>query len=534
LCAYFYAKKKPHLSKAVAYLKKSRRESMIAAKKIITVLLLLLFITIPVLAEEIHDAAQQGDLAKIKRLLEKSPELLKSRSENEKTPLHFAAQGGHKDIVELLIAKGADVNAKNVAKETPLHYAAALAHKEVVDLLISKEAVLNSETTDGSTPLHYSANLGSSEIIQVLVEKGVDINGRNKYGLTPLDLAYDFDQKEAAQLILSKGGSSSPVEDPEVVRLSDNVYSILFPNGNQTNLGVSVGNDGLLLADTGFSQRAETKLKAAISQLGNGKIKHIINTHLHQDHIACNSIGGKSVTIIDHQNLDKMASEGIITRAEGSIKGKTGKIFKNHYTMNFNGEEIKLIPYPGVHSDADLIIYFTGSGVVHMGDLLLSESFPSVGGNVIEYMELLVKIIDIFPADTLFISGHGKNCTLEDVVNYQRMLISSIKIVRNHMKAGKSIKEMRSEKVLKEYKKWDSFIYFLNSDYWIMAVYNSYKDKQEESFVSEPNYITFSRIDKAWEYAKGENSKVAILDWLFDMSPEASKKYENSTSLVPG
>lgn len=50
----------------------------------------------------------------------------------------------------------------------------------------------------------------------------------------------------------------------------------------------------------------------------------------------------------------------------------------------------------------------------------------------------------------------------------------------------------------------------------------------------EPNYITFSKIDKAWKYTKGENSKVAVLDWLFDMSPEASKKYENPTSLVPG
>jgi glyoxylase-like metal-dependent hydrolase (beta-lactamase superfamily II) len=200
-----------------------------------------------------------------------------------------------------------------------------------------------------------------------------------------------------------------------------------------------------------------------------------------------------------------MASEGIIKRAEGSIEGKTGRTFKNQYAMNFNGEEIKLIPYPGVHSDKDLIIYFTRSGVVHMGDLLLSESFPSVGGNVVEYMELLEKIIDIFPADTLFINGHGKNCTLEDVVKYQRMLLSSIEIVRNHMKAGKSIKEMRRESVLRDFKKWDSFIYFLNTDYWIEAVFNSYKDKQEESVVSEPNYITFSRIDKAWEYTKGEN-----------------------------
>ncbi len=446
-------------------------------KRIIHVFVFLLYATVPLLAEDIHDAAIQGDLAKIKSLLETNPRLLESRNENEKTPLHFAAQGGHKEIVEILLKNGADVNAKNVALETPLHYAAAMGHKEIVDLLISGGAMLNAGTSNGSTPLHYSANLGNSEIIRVLIEKGADVNCRTKYGATPLDLAYDFDRNEAAQMIASKGGVSSSLDDPEVVRLSDNIYSILFLKGNQTNLGVSVGNDGILLVDTGFSKRAEIKIRAAISQLSNGKIEYIINTHLHQDHIACNHIGEESAIVINHHNLEKMASEGIIERGEGPIKGKAGNTFEDHYTMTFNDEEIKLIPYPGVHSSEDLIIYFTGSGVIHMGDLLLSESFPSVGGNVIEYMGLLEKIRDVFPADTMFINGHGKNCTLDDVVNYQRMLQSSIELIRNHMRAGKSVREMRREKVLKDFKKWDSFIYFLDTNYWVEAVFNSYKDK---------------------------------------------------------
>lgn len=51
---------------------------------------------------------------------------------------------------------------------------------------------------------------------------------------------------------------------------------------------------------------------------------------------------------------------------------------------------------------------------------------------------------------------------------------------------------------------------------------------------NEPNLITFSRIDKAWKYTQGENTKVAVLDWLFDMSPKASAKYINPTSMIPG
>ena len=111
-----------------------------------------------------------------------------------------------------------------------------------------------------------------------------------------------------------------------------------------------------------------------------------------------------------------------------------------------------------------------------MGDLLISESFPSVGENVVEYMELLERIIDIFPADTTFISGHGKDSLMEDVKNYQKMLLTTIEIVRNQMKSGKSIEQMRTEKVLKDYETWNTFIPFLSTDYWIQAVYNSYKN----------------------------------------------------------
>jgi hypothetical protein len=52
--------------------------------------------------------------------------------------------------------------------------------------------------------------------------------------------------------------------------------------------------------------------------------------------------------------------------------------------------------------------------------------------------------------------------------------------------------------------------------------------------LAEPNLITFSNIDKAWEYGRGQNTKVAVLDWLFDMSPAAAEKYVSPTSMVPG
>jgi len=58
--------------------------------------------------------------------------------------------------------------------------------------------------------------------------------------------------------------------------------------------------------------------------------------------------------------------------------------------------------------------------------------------------------------------------------------------------------------------------------------------EKRQNPIAEPNLITFSNIDKAWKYSHGQNTKVAVLDWCFDMSPKASGKYVNPTSLVPG
>lgn len=69
---------------------------------------------------------------------------------------------------------------------------------------------------------------------------------------------------------------------------------------------------------------------------------------------------------------------------------------------------------------------------------------------------------------------------------------------------------------------------FISYDNWCM------EKKKEEEIIAEPNFITFHKIDKAWKYTRGKNTKVAVLDWLFDLSPEASKKYINPTSLIPG
>lgn len=113
------------------------------------------------------------------------------------TPLHGASEAGHKEIVELLLSGGADINVKDERRWTPLCYACYEGNKEIVKLLLSKGAEVNIENDYGWTPLYaslrgYYSYDGPKEIIVLLLSYGADVNVRdNRYGKTPLHEAAD-------------------------------------------------------------------------------------------------------------------------------------------------------------------------------------------------------------------------------------------------------------------------------------------------------------------------------------------------------
>ena len=125
------------------------------------------------------------------------------------TPLHYATGGNDKEIVELLIAKGADLNAKNANDRiTPLHWAAWRGHKEVAELLITKGADVNTKNKNGGTPLHNAIWKGHKEIVELLIAKGADLNATDVDGETPLNWAEEGKHKEIADLLREHGGKT--------------------------------------------------------------------------------------------------------------------------------------------------------------------------------------------------------------------------------------------------------------------------------------------------------------------------------------
>jgi ankyrin repeat protein len=160
----------------------------------------------PAFCGAIHDAAQDGDFGKVTALLKDNPDLVSSKDDYGSTPLHLAAYEGHKDVAELLLAKGAEVNATDIDGSTPLHLAAYEGHKDMAELLLANKANVNARDNKGQTPLHEAAVKGYKDVVELLLANGADVNAKAGNGATPLHWAAFNEHRDVAEFLRQHGG----------------------------------------------------------------------------------------------------------------------------------------------------------------------------------------------------------------------------------------------------------------------------------------------------------------------------------------
>jgi len=132
-----------------------------------------------------------------------------------RTPLSWAAEKGHREVVEMLLAKGVDPDSRNKDGWTPLSWAAGKGHREVVEMLLAKGVDPDSRDMDGWTPLLWAARSGHEEIVEMLLAKdGVDPNSKDTLdGRTPLFWAARNGHKEIVEMLLAKDGVDPDPKD---------------------------------------------------------------------------------------------------------------------------------------------------------------------------------------------------------------------------------------------------------------------------------------------------------------------------------
>jgi ankyrin repeat protein len=141
----------------------------------------------------LSDAAQSGDLDRLRSVLEENRSFASMPDEEGYTPLHYAAYFGHLEAARYLLSIGAELTAITLdpLRSHPLHAAASSGHAKVAAVLLDAGADPNAEQTGQWTPLHSAAAGGHAEIVTMLLQRGADPDRRSASGATPKDLAQE-------------------------------------------------------------------------------------------------------------------------------------------------------------------------------------------------------------------------------------------------------------------------------------------------------------------------------------------------------
>ncbi len=177
----------------------------------------------------IHQAADAGDLAKVKAFIQEGIDV--NTKVHGCTPLHCAARYGHKEVAELLIAKGADINAKDTRGRTPIALAINQGRKEMAKLLASKSADVS---------LHTAAYIGDLQTVEKFIDGGANVDANDQTGQTALHYAAKAGQIAVAKLLIANGadvnaGEWTPLQ--EAASRSKEMVELLLAKGADINTG---------------------------------------------------------------------------------------------------------------------------------------------------------------------------------------------------------------------------------------------------------------------------------------------------------
>jgi glyoxylase-like metal-dependent hydrolase (beta-lactamase superfamily II) len=214
-------------------------------------------------------------------------------------------------------------------------------------------------------------------------------------------------------MILGAQGQDLSQVQIKVNKITNNFYAL---DGSGGTIGVLTGPDGVFMVDAQFAPLTD-KIVAAIKTISDGRIRFLVNTHVHGDHTGGNeNLGKLGVTIL--------AREPLRTRLMKPNPGPNGQpgtpttapglptiTYEGAVTFHMNGEDVRLIPVPVAHTDGDTMVFFPNNNVLMTGDFYRSVQYPNVdranGGSLKGLIDALDLVVKTAGPNTKIVPGHG-------------------------------------------------------------------------------------------------------------------------------
>ena len=260
-----------------------------------------------------------------------------------------------------------------------------------------------------------------------------------------------------------------------VLQLRSNFFMIAGAGGN---IGVQIGDDGVVVVDSGSASNADAVV-AAIKKISPQPIRYVINTGPDADHVGGNASvsragqtlftggGGPGIapsfidgaaSILSHEKV--LARVSAASAAGAALPGAgwpTETFHQPRKYMYLNGEGIEVLHQAAAHSDGDALVFFRRSDIVVAGDVLDTTRFPVIdverGGTIDGEIAALNRLVDLaIPSvpivsreeGTLVIAGHGRVCDQLDVVEYRDMVTIVRDRVRDLIRGGASLEQVKA------------------------------------------------------------------------------------------
>jgi glyoxylase-like metal-dependent hydrolase (beta-lactamase superfamily II) len=281
--------------------------------------------------------------------------------------------------------------------------------------------------------------------------------------------------------------------DIEVLQIRPNFYLIAGAGGN---IGVQLGENGVVLVDTGSASATDGVL-AAIKKITDKPVRFIINTSAEPEHVGGNeklsqagqslipsadaapnrnaaATGDGRVTVNNGGAAAILAQDHVLYRMSAPTGQKSpyptsaqpSQTFtEGTHNVFLNGEGIQTIYQPAAHSDGDTIVFFRRSDVIMAGDVIDMMRFPVIdidkGGSIQGELDALNNILEMAITEipmiwqeggTVVVPGHGWLCDQSDVLEYRDMVTIVRDVIQDMVNKGMTLEQVKAADPAKEYR----------------------------------------------------------------------------------